>query len=444
MAAADSTSREYATHFYATILEKLYLNEDYADFHFVFDSGERIPVHKNILGIASDAFRAMFGGLYIEKTETKIVDASADAFKEFLQFIYRPKANVTMTNAAEVMNLGKKYDITECFNICGEYLKENIRVDDVLWIYEVAEHLEHAELVENCEEYVKRNTKAIFESESFLNCDRKIVKWVLQMDWLACSEMEVFQALMKWVKAKCGQEVLTRDLVHGQFSDLVHELRFGSMSSDIFSTFVASYGALFTTAEYDEIMQMFNSKQFEPTIFKKNRRNHFGSIQWNIKTVIKCDRWIKHADVPYYIKNIETTTFTVNKMVLLGAFTCAYMYRYNNSFKNLGEELEPSEITIIEYPSLAKPSDSVVLYNAKMNLLGSDATTIVLAKPILIQPELTYQIQMKQAPPSNCCSRIEVKTEVKLHPDIMVQFHNDPYVGGQARGLIDELHFNRI
>lgn len=86
MAAANVSSREYVIGVSSTIVEKLYLNEEFADTHFVFESGERIPANKNILGIVSDVFRVMFNGSYIEKTEMKIVDASVNAFKEFLQF----------------------------------------------------------------------------------------------------------------------------------------------------------------------------------------------------------------------------------------------------------------------------------------------------------------------------------------------------------------------
>lgn len=444
MATADPSSREYATNFASMLLEKLYLNENFADIHFVFDSGERIPAHKLLLATASDVFRAMFNGSYIEKTEAKIVDASADAFKEFLQFIYRPKAVVTMANVSEVMNFGKKYDIAECFNICGEFLAQNINTDDVLWIYKVAEHLSHEKLQGECEKYVERNTQEIFTSEGFLKCDRKTVKWILQMDSLFCSEVELFEALIKWIKGQSEQEELTKEIVQGQYGDLWHEVRFGSMTLDTFSALDPSYGALFTSNELREIIQMFNSEQFEPKIFQRNRRFNLPSL-WDENAMIKCDRLIKETDSPNYLKNTETTTFTFNKPVLLGAFSCMPVFsNYKNIFVGMNEDL-PSEITITKSTNLINTNErNVVLFVGTTKLLASGRTRIILKRPILIQPGFIYQIQMKQTPPKNYYTRGILKTEVGILPDISVKFHNDPVFNGGVGGLIDELHFNII
>lgn len=118
-----------------------------------------------LLATASEVFQVMINGSWKEKNEVEIVDASADAFKEFLQFVYLSKAKVTIENVAEVMNLGNKYDVMECFNICGEFLKANLVVDNICEAYELVIRLEHKELEKKYERYIKHVTTAVFEQE---------------------------------------------------------------------------------------------------------------------------------------------------------------------------------------------------------------------------------------------------------------------------------------
>lgn len=221
MAASDIPTGQYAIK--CIPMEKFYLNENLADFHFIFKSissdghSERIPVHKIVLANVSDVFRVMFNGSWKEKVDVEIVDASADAFKEFLQFFYLSEANVTSQNVSEVVNLGKKYDVTECFDVCGQFLRDHITDDDVCVIYGLASHLEHKELEKQCIEYIQRNAEAILTSESFLKYDPKVLQKILQMDSLTCPEDEVFEALVKWMKAKMEPTELTQQIVHSQF-----------------------------------------------------------------------------------------------------------------------------------------------------------------------------------------------------------------------------------
>lgn len=108
-------------------------------------------------------------------------------------------------------------------NFCS-FLNRNFSHDNVLWIYALDEHLGHEQLEEKCKMHIEENTKVVLETDGFLQCDRETVKSILQMDTLFCSEGEVFEALIKWIKSESGQEELSRYIVHGEFSDLLHEI----------------------------------------------------------------------------------------------------------------------------------------------------------------------------------------------------------------------------
>lgn len=80
-----------------------------------------------------------------------------------------------------------------------------------------------------CEKRVQVNTAAVFESADFQACDQQVLAHILKMDQLSCTEVEVFEALMSWVKAKSKQNVLSKSLVQAHPGDLFYEIRFATM-----------------------------------------------------------------------------------------------------------------------------------------------------------------------------------------------------------------------
>lgn len=129
--------------------KKLYLSNKMADIFFVFAANDveiQIPAHKLILAGGSDVFEAMFYGELQETGDIKIIDASIDSFKEFLQFFYLHQLNLTFENIGEVMHLAHKYLVLGCYSVCDEFLK-HLPVEDVCFTYELALLYQRNELV---------------------------------------------------------------------------------------------------------------------------------------------------------------------------------------------------------------------------------------------------------------------------------------------------------
>lgn len=93
----------------------LYLNSKIADVYFGFDidtdNPKRVLAHKSILSVLSPVFDTMFYDSLPEQGDIPIVDASAEAFEDFLQFFYICKVQLRSKNVADVMNLCKKIRI---------------------------------------------------------------------------------------------------------------------------------------------------------------------------------------------------------------------------------------------------------------------------------------------------------------------------------------------
>ncbi|XP_031639407.1 BTB/POZ domain-containing protein 3-like [Contarinia nasturtii] len=427
--------------------QDLYLSEIMADFHFICkssdESDERIPVHKLLLAGISDVFRAMFHG-WKEKVDVVLPDATAAEFKEFLQFFYLGRAKLTMDNIAKVMYLGDKYNVTECINACVKFLRQTLTDDNYCCGFWLAILYNQSDLKRFCELMIAINTKAVFSSASFLQCDKDVLGHILRMDTLTCSESKVFRACMEWVKSTSGATELTRSIVQKCLGHLFYEFSFKSMTPQQFARLVPSYGRIFSVEEYSDITQSTAIQHFKPNIFKQTPRTT--NLYFDDMEKIECDRLVAldFSRSPYCIKSIETTVFSVNEPLLLRQIEFSQVGEFKSNEYCAIVKLS-TEIKIVQLTKSASSNVELSLYEGN-TYLKSELTYMTLSKPILIRPGVMYEIQMKQTPIQNFCTGNILKTEVQMESNIIVQFHRDPIVGNDivARGMIRKLEFYRF
>lgn len=240
--------------------EKLHLNARWSDVNFIFKSGDRvvhrIPAHKMVLANSSDVFGAMFFGELKETGDIQVTDASIDAFQAFLQFFYSPCVCLTVDNVAEVMNLGHKYNVDRCVDVCVEFLKNTITDENVCTGLNLAILYERTDLQTFYEQHFVKHAKAIFKTSNFLNCDKAILAHILKMNFQTGTETMVFDACMSWIKTQSQQNVVTRELLQHHLGDLFYKIDFGKMTIEEFAAVVRSNGFVFSVDEYKEIIEM--------------------------------------------------------------------------------------------------------------------------------------------------------------------------------------------
>lgn len=108
--------------------EHLYLCPDGADVWFIVDD-ERIPAHKLLLISKSPWFKAMFCGPLADPDDVNMSEsATADEFKEFLQFFYLYNVKLTEKNIAGVFDLVKQSLVDDFLTECEEYLIKQMTI----------------------------------------------------------------------------------------------------------------------------------------------------------------------------------------------------------------------------------------------------------------------------------------------------------------------------
>lgn len=241
-----------------------------ADVYFVVGTyRERIPAHKCILAAGSAVFETMLYGSIAEKGDVLIVDATADAFKEFLQFFYLTEYTLTARNIFDVANLCKKYDVIAGLAACESPMKNSLTIENMCTGYKVARLLELHDVIAYCEEEILENPDEIYQSPSFLQCDAELFDKILQLIKSPDANVpndfaKIIDGCMDWAKAQCTRKSFdtTPANLKIQLRDSLHQMPFNELSAEEFSQFMETYDGLLDKADLGAIItQMLPNKR---------------------------------------------------------------------------------------------------------------------------------------------------------------------------------------
>lgn len=219
------------------IAEKLYLDARTADVKFVFkNSKESVVAHKNVLSVGSVVFDIMFYGSLPEEEDILIVDASPEAFKQFIQFFYLTKVKLTPDTIFKVANLCKKYQVDYGLKLCESPMQQSLTIDNMCKGYSVATLLEMENVVKFCEVEIKQKATDVLKSADFLQCDYKVLDKVLGLVSSNCSASMIVNACMNWAKAECGRKKkpATHPFLKLQLKGLLDRIPFDDLSPEEF------------------------------------------------------------------------------------------------------------------------------------------------------------------------------------------------------------------
>lgn len=416
--------------------EKLYLDTRTADVTFTFPTANsangdnddciHLTAHKAILS-ASPVFEAMFFGPAKETGTIRIVDVSPAAFKEFLQFFYLTRVELTAQHLIDVMNLGKKYMIADCLVACTEFCVATLKLENMCWGYELAILFDLHELRRFCEQKIGQYPCEFFRSDSFLNCDVDVLRNVLQLTALECSEAAVFDGCMAWAKQAYAPHrppsLLNANELRTQLNDLFYEIRFGEFTHKQFHDRYRLYGGLFSLEEFRDITMMIANKEYQPTIkFKRcarraNKQTATAPPAAADANAQICDRKAVNHTVLYRIEHceysnacIDKTIFESNMVRQLKQFRCSV------KFQGVGASAK-IRISAVDDGNQRKN----LLFFTIITLSSSEDTRIKFPAPITIRPGTKYEIEFELEPGLVYSSEL-VRNHVRMDNGNVIKF----------------------
>ncbi|KAG4070826.1 hypothetical protein HA402_011052 [Bradysia odoriphaga] len=390
-------------------IDELYLNPKGADVNFVFDGDTdhavKVEAHKVILSLDSPVFDTMFFGSIPERGDVAIVDVSIEAFKEFLQFFYSDEVHLSSANIVEVTNLCKKYETNDFLKTCEKALQSSITIDEMCWGYSIAELFEQENLKKFCEEKIKTNAATIIRSESFLECDKRLLTQILDSvssDWRA---VERVIAYMEWSKARCTRNNLdlSSKNLRDQLNDVLNKIPFNKLTQKQFSQHVFLYEGFFTAEELETFIKSSSSQRsnpFELQLFQSDLLN-VPAIE-----ILECNRLETRTNRKgLCIRSDSRTVFSSNATLLLKEFE---LYDVGRNF----------HYTVWECEALDDDVNKLILQGK------SAVPVIVLPKEVVISPGQKYVICVFCLEPNatqylidDLECNFELKYEINIHFD---------------------------
>lgn len=354
-------------------IEKLYLDLRTADVYFVFSNDvDRLPAHKNILSVGSSVFEAMFYGSLIEKDDILIVDASAAAFKEFLQFFYLNKLRLTSEHIGEVVNLCNKYELLDGLKICEVPLQNSLTNVDMCWGYELAIFLELDQLRQFCEQKIQEFAMEIVTSESFLLCNRKSLEKFMELIKFRCCPVMIINALMDWAKAECDRNNIekTFENIRTELGDLFKTAPFGDISMEQFFELILENRGLKTDQEIQTITQTIANKKFQSS--------SFANSPLSILPKLICDRRATLEIIEYTDTPFNCCAFETNRILLMTEF-----YLPQISSKLISNEACTLELIYVINGPYSMMRGELLQFD-KVTLNSVKETRVILPQPIII------------------------------------------------------------
>lgn len=430
-------------HCASKVNEKLYLNSNFADVHFVFKTKcgtQRLPANKLILSVQSLVFNSMFFGALKEKGDVDIVDVSADVFREFLQLFYLNEITLTMDNIESVVRLADKYDVLDRLNECVAFLENQLTPNNICWGYQLALHLDNEPLIKFCEKEICLWTKEVLESDAFLCCSKNVLECILELA-LVASEVDIFKAVLQWARNTCEKKNLDENIggnLRDQLGDSLQLIRFHEIEIETFLKLCTSYSDFFTPSEFEDIVMMLTLKEYQPKIFSRNTRPSL----WNGSKSSVCQREVIIPRIECDIKDEEVICFSSNQVLLLDGIT-------TQNILNTSENYRVTSLMITElgekYPAFAStPNIPEILFQISPSNWTNKNLEYALNQPIRIKPETLYEIRLKVTHNGSKIGSIG-RPRVHFDNELAIKLHGNRSKGyNDGSMLILGLTFNRL
>lgn len=224
----------YGEEFSQRKMRAMYASKTFTDIEFKVQlkngDEQRIVAHKYILAASSSIFSAMFFGDLKESGPVDIVDASAEAFEEFVQLFYGGHSHLTLENASEVLKLADKYDVLGFYR----------------GVRDVCEHINE-----------------FLASDGFLESGENVIKYILDFDDLKRDEVEIFDMAVDWAKSSLERKGMdaSNERICAELEIVRGAIRFPIMALKEFIAVIKQYPTLLAAETVADIMGYITQKQ---------------------------------------------------------------------------------------------------------------------------------------------------------------------------------------
>ena len=117
-----------------------------------------------------------------------------------VNFLHGDAITLDVNTVQEVLETATYLQIPGLLQKCGQFLSQNWDVENITDIIDIVRHFSMQELVERAEDYLHCNIPQFSDTSGFLSMDSDDVIRLLASSDLEVKEIDVFKAVIKWLK----------------------------------------------------------------------------------------------------------------------------------------------------------------------------------------------------------------------------------------------------
>nr|XP_002734385.1 PREDICTED: kelch-like protein 9-like [Saccoglossus kowalevskii] len=207
---ADASSEKYETKkvvavdYSSKILSGLCMLHSDALLHDVTLIAERkrFQAHRAVLAACSDYFKAMFtsGMRETDQKEVELKGISAKGLGDVLGFVYSGEMDLSMGNIHDILATTTHLQVTPCINVCSDFLESEVRIDNCLLIYQMAQTFSLNNVQAVAYNFLMKHFKEVSRLEDFLQLPFMDLSTFLgSNDICGCTELDLFEIASAWI-----------------------------------------------------------------------------------------------------------------------------------------------------------------------------------------------------------------------------------------------------
>ncbi|XP_007430858.1 kelch-like protein 6 [Python bivittatus] len=167
--------------------------------------GKRFPCNRALLASVSPYFQAVFTSGFKESRDGEVLlkDMDPSVLQNLLTYLYSGELAFGSGSAEDLFIVASRLQLTPALPLISRYLMERISPENCVRLYTLGHDHNHPILLHGALRYLGLHFDLLFEHKDFLHLDLGALICILSSDHLAVtSEMEVFQAAQRWVRAE--------------------------------------------------------------------------------------------------------------------------------------------------------------------------------------------------------------------------------------------------
>ncbi|VDI72325.1 Hypothetical predicted protein [Mytilus galloprovincialis] len=162
-----------------------------------------------------------------------------------------------------MLYVADKYMLAAVKRKCETVLKQTAQSEHATKALQTAYQFHLLELQKDSLDYIDMNTKACLLSEHAVSLSKDCLELILKSDFLACSETDICQFILKWGKYQCELAKLepSGGNMRESLGNILYLIRFPNVEMKFFSKAIANSGLLTS----NEMVSIYQSHFGEPS-----------------------------------------------------------------------------------------------------------------------------------------------------------------------------------